>query len=802
MARFPMTSSAFSGASEVDMTNPRRLVLKIACTLVAAVLAPGVNRGPTVQAAEPGAIGRHVNPFIGTGGLSYLCGNEFPGATVPFGMVRLSPDTVSGSGRRATNTSGYYYRDPQLLGFSHTRLAGTGAVDGGNFMVIPVSGRDSAEAVRHGLRAPFSHRDEVAFPGYYALLLPERGLRVELTATRRVGVHRYHFASGDKPQLLIHVSSALGRGKSKDAQVRILPGAREVEGSVRTFGTFSARYGGIPIHFVARSNRAFTGFGTWQDGASKPSQTAASGDDVGAELLFDSQRADGPDNAKSKSEPSTQYDPHTVELKLALSYVSVQNARENLDREALSLDFETVSDNAKRQWEEILGRIRVEGGTAQEQTLFYTALYHALQMPTAFSDVNGDYLGFDNKVHRASGFTFYTDMSLWDTFRTVHPLFSLIAPREQRDMAVSLVEMARQGGYLPRWPCGNGYSNSMFGTPADIMLTETYLKGIRDFDVETAYQAMRKAALGPTRNSRFSGRAGIEDYLKFGYCPSDLMKQSVARTLEYSYADHCISRLAESLGNTEDAALFAKHALSYRQLWNPETQYFQPRDSHGAFASEFRPLLLTYLDRGGKYTHAYVEGSALQWRWGVPYDGPALVSLFKSRAYFVAELEQFFSHSAPQVNVQPNGYYWHGNQPDLYSVYLFNAAGRPDLTRKWVHWILAHKYGDQENGLDGNDDGGTISAWYVLSSLGIFPTAGSDRYELVSPLWKRAELKLGNRQLVIAGNSDPANPGAAEQVRLNAATLGRTWIAHKELVDGATLRFEKGSSASVSAPGR
>jgi predicted alpha-1,2-mannosidase len=753
--------------------------------LVCSTVALSAVRAEPPSAAapiSPGEFGRHVNPLIGTGGVSYLCGNEFPGATVPFGMVRLSPDTVSSTGRRATNTSGYYYRDSQILGFSHTRLAGTGAADGGNFLVIPVAGGDSADTVRHGLHAAYAHNNEIAFPAYYALSLPERGLRAELTATRRVGIHRYQFLRGDAPHLLIHVSSVLGRGTSKDGHVRILPQTNEIEGSVRTFGTFSKRYGGISVHFVARCNRRFTSFGVWKDGSAAAREATADGDDVGADLDFD----------KNGS-------PSVVELKLAISYVSIANARENLDREAGTLTFDQALKQAIREWEEELGRIRVEGGTAREQTLFYTALYHALQMPTVFNDVNGYYLGFDGHVHRAEGFTYYTDMSLWDTFRTVHPLFTLIAPREQRDMAVSLVEMSRQGGYLPRWPSGNGYTNSMFGTPADIVLTETYLKGIHDFDVETAYQSMRKTALGPPRNSRFSGRAGIEDYLKFGYCPSDLMKQSVARTLEYSYADHCISRLAAALGHADDAALFARHALSYRQLWNPRTQYFQPRDSHGAFVEEFRPLLLTYLDRGGKYTHAYVEGSALQWRWGVPYDAGALVSLFKSKDYFVDELEQFFSHSAPQVNVQPNAYYWHGNQPDLYSAYLFNAAGRPDLTKKWVRWILEDKYGDQENGLDGNDDGGTISAWYVLSSLGIFPTAGSDRYELVSPLWKRAEVNLGDHRLVITSEPGDANPRAIDRVRLNGSMLDRTSIAHREIVNGGTLSFEAVAAASAPA---
>jgi predicted alpha-1,2-mannosidase len=758
-------------------------VVVTVATFVPLMFARGAEPAPTSQTVQASELGRHVNPFVGTGGVSYLCGNEFPGATVPFGMVRLSPDTVSSSSRRATNTSGYYYRDPKLLGFSHTRLAGTGATDGGNFLVIPLAAGDSADAMRHGLNAKYSHQNEKAFPAYYRVSLPERGLRAELTATRRVGVHRYQFTRGDAPHLLLHVSSVLGRGKSKHGSVRVLPTANEVEGSAQTFGTFSSRYGGITVYFVARANRRFTTFGVWKDGSSQTGQTSAAGDDVGADLMFEK---DG--------------SPPTVELKLAISYVSLANARENLEREAGNLNFDQVLANGIRQWEEMLGRIRVEGGTARQKVLFYTALYHALQMPTIFSDVNGDYLGFDGRTHRAEGFTYYTDMSLWDTFRTVHPLLCLIAPREQRDMAVSLVEMSKQGGYLPRWPSGNGYSNSMFGTPADIMLTDTYLRGIRDFDVEAAYQAMRKAALGPTQNSRFSGRAGIEDYLKFGYCPSDLMKQSVARTLEYSYADHSIARLAAALGHTDDAALFAKHALSYRQLWNPATQYFQPRDSHGKFDEDFRPLLLTYFDRGGKYTHAYVEGSALQWRWGVPFDGPALVGLFKSKPYFVSELEEFFAHSAPEVSVAPNAYYWHGNQPDIYSVYLFNSAGRPDLTRKWVHWILEHKYGDEENGLDGNDDGGTISAWYVLSSLGIFPTAGSERSELVTPLWKRAEIQSGDRRLIITANSPaPSATPAAERVRVNGKVVDRTWITHQDIANGGLLAFEAVPSTTAPA---
>jgi predicted alpha-1,2-mannosidase len=693
-------------------------------------------------------------------------------------MVRLSPDTVSNTGRRARNTSGYYYRDERIVGFSHTRLCGTGATDGGNFLVIPGVAAQMAKSPRLGMNAPFSHRNEAAFPGYYGVTFPELGITAELTATRRVGVHRYTFPEERAPRLRIHVSSVLGRGTSKEGQVRVIPEANEIEGAVRTFGTFAQRYGGLKTYFVARCSRRFVEHGTWMGDAFSPAQATAAGDDVGVELTFPKSVA-----------------PQQIELKLAISYVSIANARANLEAEAGAADFDQIFAKARDQWEKILSRLRVEGGTDKEQTIFYTALYHSLLMPTVFNDVNGDYLGFDGQVHRASGFTYYTDMSLWDTFRTTHPLYMLIAPREQRDMVVSLVEMSKQGGYLPRWPSGNGYTNSMFGTPADIMITETYLKGIRDFDVKAAYQAMRKSALGPPIKSRFSGRAGIEDYLKYHYCPADLMKQSVARTLEYCYADHSVARLAEALGYREDAALFARHAQYYRNLWNPETQYFQPRDSKGSF-QPFSPLLLTYVEPSGKLTGAYVEGSALQWRWAVPFDARGLISLFKSREQFVQELEEFFTHSVAEVGALPNGYYWHGNEPDIYAPFLFNAAGRPDLTQKWVRWILAVKYGDQENGLDGNDDGGTLSAWYVLASLGLFPTAGSDTYQITSPLWARADVKMGGRQLrIVAKSAAPANM-YVRSMEFNGARLQGWSINHSEIGRGGELRFEMGGPAT------
>ncbi len=730
-------------------------------------------------AAQPGELGRHVHPLIGTGGITFLSGNNFPGATLPFGMVRLSPDTVSPISSKPLNTSGYYYGDEQLLGFSHTRLVGTGAIDGGNFRIVPGTAPLTEEGLMEGERLSFTHDREVAFPGYYAVLLPQEGILAELTATLRVGVHRYTFSAGQSPHIRLHVSSAMGMGRSAEAETRIVDGGLEVEGTARTFGSFSSRYGGAKVYFVARFNTPIADHSVWQNRTLMPKQNEAKGDQVSLDLQF----------AETDK-------PTSIELKLGLSYVGIDNARENLNEETSTASFDQILDLAIRQWEDHLGKARVEGGSSEEQTIYYSALYRSMNMPTTFNDTNGQYTGFDKQVHQADQFTYYTDMSLWDTFRTTHPLYTLILPLEQRDMVRSLVEMSRHGGFLPRWPSGTGYTNSMFGTPADLVVAETYLKGIREFDVETAYAAMRKTALEATSpGAPFSGREGIEQYVEYQYCPHDLMKESVARTLEYCYADYAIARLAEALGNDTDAAVFDKRAHYYRNLWNPETMYFQPRDSHGQFFADFRPLMLTYMDFTGRYTSAYVEGSAVQWRWAVPHDPSGLISLFRSREDFVSQLEEFFSRSNPVVGALPNSWYWHGNQPDLFAAYLFNSAGRPELTQKWVRWILQHKYGPDANGLDGNDDGGTLSAWYVFSSLGLYPVAGTDRYELGSPIWKRAELAVGPRPLVIVADNAAPNRIYVRRVLLNGQPVAGTQLRHSQLAAGGELRFEMSEEA-------
>ncbi len=393
-------------------------------------LVVSVEPGQLEVSAKPGELGQWVNPFIGTGGIPWVCAHNFPGATMPFGMVRLSPETVSMiTDEKALNTSGYYYPDGRMTGFSHTRLAGTGATDGGHFLVTPVNDdiEDGDEYEEEFLS--YSHSDEVAFPGYYAVHLPGPDVLVELTATERVGIHRYTFTEPENPTILINITNALGGKRSDKGVVRLDPKRQELEGSVRTFGSFGGRYGGANVYFAARFDQPLQGYGTWNGGRFKSNARQTRGDEVGAYLTF----------AGSKES-------RVVQLYLAISYVSIENARKNLEIETANAGFEEALELAKSAWEEKLSLVTIEEANKNLKTIYYSALYHVFQMPTIFTDVNEEYIGFDNQKHQAEGFQYYTDLSIWDTFRNVHPLFVLLDPAAQRDMLVSLVEMSKQGG--------------------------------------------------------------------------------------------------------------------------------------------------------------------------------------------------------------------------------------------------------------------------------------------------------------------------------------------------------------------
>jgi predicted alpha-1,2-mannosidase len=722
----------------------------------------------------PGQLGKNVLPFIGTGGLYWVCANNFPGASMPFGVVRLSPDTKSSVfGKEALNTSGYYFPDNKIMGFSHTRLSGTGATDGGHFRVLPMRGETGWERYRKGKYASFRHADERAFPGYYAVKLDDPEVLAELTATPRTGIHRYSFSGKGAPQLLLDVCSALGGKRAEGGSVNLYPQQNEIVGEVKTFGTFAGRSGGIKVYFFARLNLPWSKAVIRNGRVESPDSLKG----IGSQLTVDFSFA----NVTQK-----------LELRLGISHVSIDNARINLETETTGHNFEELVEMAKNGWEEKLSLIEPVFENEKQKIIFYTSLYRSFQMPTLFQDVNGAYTGFDKKVHRVTDFNYYTDLSLWDTFRTLHSLYMLIAPKEQRDMLVSLVQMKEQGGYIPRWPSGTGYTGSMLGSPADMVISESYQKGIRDFDVKSAYEGMKFLALHPTpKGAKYGGKSGIQEYNKYGYCPTDLMDRAVSRTLEYAWADHALAILADSLGYKEDARLFYEHAGNYKNLWNPVTRYFQPRDSKGVFTEAFKPLLLSYFDTNGKYTKDYVEGSALQWRFAVPYDPAGLISLFGGNEPFVKELSDFFEKSDPTMSRwNPGSYYWNGNEPDIHSVFLFNEAGRPDLTQKWLRWIIENKYKVNPEGLDGNDDGATLSSWYLFAALGFYPIAGTVEYQIGAPLFRRSIIHMVDKTLTIETiNFSPDNKYVS-RVWFNEKLLSKKRISHVEIAKGGVLKFE------------
>jgi predicted alpha-1,2-mannosidase len=735
----------------------------------------------------PGNLGQYVNPFSGTGGLFYICTHNTPAATIPFGTVRLAPDTACMLlNKTGLNQSGYYYGDNKIIGFSHTRLCGAAVTEGGIFRVMPTTATRLPGLKKAPLYARFSHSQEMAFPGYYAVWLPKDKVMAEMTASQHVGVHRYTFKGSDAPHLLIDLNSAISDRRTRDAKVKIDPSSMTFEGEAIHWGGFSGRTGGTNVYFVARCITPFQTHGIWSNRIFQANATEASGDDVTVDLGF----AEG-----SKDQ--------VVELHFAISYVSIANARANLEAETSGKSFDRVLAEAKDTWEKRLSVIKITGGSETQKKIFYTALYRAFQMPTMFTDTNGEYKGFDKAIHKAEGFRYYTDFSLWDTFRAVHPLYNLLARKDERDMMVSLTEMAKAGGCLPRWPSMCGYTNCMFGTPADVAVSEAYLKGITDFEIETAYKSMRQVAFnGPPAGSQFAGREGYEWYNKYGYCPTDKTGDSVSATLEYAWADHALAQLAEKLGHKEDADIFRQRSMNYKNLWNPETQYFQPKDTNGGFPVEFKPLLLTYMDFDRKYTRDYVEGSPLQWRWGVPHDPEGFKALFKSPEYFLAELKDYFEKSDKTLGWwNPGPYYWHGNEPYIHNVYFFNTAGRPDLTQKYTRWIMDTKYADNYNGLDGNDDGGTLSSWYVLNALGFYPIAGTTRYELGTPLFERAEVDLGdNKSLTIIAEDYAPKNIYVQSASLNDKPLERTSFTHDQIASGGTLRFVMSETPKLSSP--
>ncbi len=713
----------------------------------------------------------HVDTRIGSGDIGYRLGAVFVGAASPFGMVKAGPDTSHSTlGRSGVfHYTGYFYPDDLVLGFSHTHMHGTGAVDYGDILAMPTSDFGEKQTSPEEFSSKFSHTGETGTAGYYSVLLERFGILAELTASVHGAHHRYTWPEGKSQTVLVDAAYVLPGCHCEGAEIEFDEGSGILKGFKKNRGALSGRFGGYTVWFDARFSRPPVEFGTYTPGAVGEGESKATGCPAAMWFTFDS--------TQSKS----------VEMQIAISFVDPEGAAGNREAELAGRSFEQVYASARDAWLDLIGVADVEFDDAELLKTFYTALYHTALMPIVFSDADGRYVGFDRKVHEADWGTYYSDFSLWDTFRTPHPLYVLLWPDRQLDMLRSLVVMKEQGGYLPKWPMCFGYTNCMVGTSADMVVADSYLKGLTDFDFESAFDGMLDTATGPTDPaSGYGGRGGILDYIALHYVPGDTESGSVSKTQEYAYADYCIGRMAGALGKSDLEQQFLERGGWYANLWDEETGFFRGKLSDGSFMEPFKPLV---------WQDMYVEGDAWQYLFYAPHDAAGLADLMGGWDGLTARLDELFVNSEQFWNdIIPSSYYFHGNEPDIHTPFLYSFAGDPDRAGKWSAWVATKNYSNTGAGLAGNDDAGTLSAWYVFAALGFFPIACTNQYALFPPLARSATLHLPDGDLLVKTQGQGKH---LSSISLGGATLPAAVALHDDIVDGGTLLFERGDDPGV-----
>ena len=695
----------------------------------------------------PGAVDllSRVDPFIGTGGAGFSQGSASPAASAPGGMVKVGPDTSGESSPLGiAHCSGYWYEDPYAVAFSHTRLHGTGASDGGAIGFSPTTAPSVDWKVYRNLMDKSS---EVASPGFYSVDLPGVAT-VELGASTRAAHHRYSF-EGEERWLTLDLGHTAADHDVLESWMEL--GASEITGFVRMAGSLSGGYGGQPTWFVAQFSTPWTEAGLWVEEEATEALVRVEGRAVAATLSFEGD----------------------VEVRVGISAVDLEGARNNLEEEIPAWDFDQVVSRTEGRWAEALSAFEVVGGTLPEQRMFASALYHALLMPTNFTDVDGRYRGLDQEVHTAKGWTYYTDFSLWDTYRTLHPLMILAFPEIASDHARSLADMGIRRGELPVWPQGVGETYVMIGNAAEVVLAESAGKGVTGFDERRAFATAHAQATLPGATG---ARDDLTALLEHGYVPSDLGGGSVAKTLEYAIDDASLSMWAERLGHEELAESYAVRARAYAHVFDAETGFMRPRRSDGTFD----PLVET------DWSDAYVEGNAWQYTFLVPHDAGGLADLFGGPDLLAEKLDAFFSLSERWVpDYAPAPYYWHGNEPDLHAAFLYGATGLPEQTGRWARWVRETHYTDGPDGLAGNDDGGTLSSWYVFAALGLYPLNGTLDYVVSAPLFDSVRLTTSeNSWLTITGEGEGS---LSERVLLDGEEWTVPVVSHDQLVHSSRL---------------
>ena len=678
----------------------------------------------------------YVNPFIGTG----FHGHTYPGATTPFGMVQLSPDTRAGNWDAC---AGYHYSDTTIDGFSHTHLSGTGCADLADILFHPTT----REIVIHDgecVLQPyfFSHDDERASCGYYAVTLPDVNIGVELTAAPRTGVHRYTFAGKGPRRVIVDLLHTVTEEKIDLCELR-RTAPYELAGMRRTQGWVPDQY----VFFAARFSEPFA--------------------DV--QLLGDKQ-------AVLTFAP----DVRTLTIAVGLSSVSVENARMNSLAEVPELDFDAVHARAVGQWRKALGDIVVEGGSRDEMTNFYTAQYHTKLTPNLMNDVNGEYRRHDQTVARMpEGKSYYSTFSLWDTFRAWNPLQTLVDTALVNDMIRSMLDMYDSTGELPIWPLASGETGTMIGYHAVSVIADAYLKGIRGYDADKALEAM-------IRSSNIN-KKGSDYYTAQGYIPSNIKRESVSCTLEYAYDDWAIARMAQAMGRDDVFGEYARRALNYVNVFDGSICFFRGRQSDGNWSAPFEEFAT-----GRDYT----EATPWHYRFFVPHDVNGLIQLFGSRETFIREMDRLFTLESDEMQLDVSdvtglmGQYAHGNEPSHHMAYLYNYVGQPWKTQELTRRLLHEMYAPTPEGIIGNEDCGQMSAWYVFSSLGFYPVCpGSNEFALTAPQFPKAVVRLANGRTLTVTADNPRRSVYIASVTLDGKPIDRNYITYDELMQGGELHF-------------
>ena len=706
--------------------------------------------------ATAGRYTRYVNPFIGTGAVeNSLSGNCYPGATVPFGMVQLSPDTQEAPDW--DKASGYDYNDTHTCGFSHTRLSGTGACDLIDLLLMPTTTDEVWSAV--------DHSKEAARPGYYSLRLSS-GILAELTATTRAGIHRYTYPAGSRQMLYIDLDHSAPKTSWNrriiQSQLRIVaPDA--IEGYRIITGWAKLRR----VYFRIELSRPIASCSLIDGSRDYGLVPVVNGTALKAWLDFD---------PKGGNE---------LTVKVALSTTSIENARLNMRREAASWSFDGYAAQADKAWDDVLGRIEAEGNR-QDMEKFYTALYHTMIQPNTISDVDGSYTATDYSTRRMpEGRTYYTTFSLWDTFRAAHPMYTIIAPERNADFVNSMLTHFDSYGYLPIWSLWGQDNYCMIGNHAIPVVVDAVMKGTPGIDPERALNACVASATTSHPGSPF------DVWEKYGYMPEDLQSQSVSITLEQAYDDWCVAQLAKKLGHDDIYERFTRRSQYFRNLYNADNGFFQGRTSDGKWLEPFDPL--RYGANGG---NPYTEGNAWQYSWYVPHDIEGLIELMGGRRKFVDRLDRFFTLTEQSGRKNDNasgfiGQYVHGNEPSHHVAYLYGYAGEPRKTQYYVHKICTELYNTSSSGYAGNDDCGEMSAWLVFSAMGFYPVnPASGEYALGTPMMDKVTVHLaGGRTFTVNAHRKDSMSFYVKSVRLDGRKYDRNTISHKAITDGGTLDF-------------